>query len=298
MDNLKRKNEKGSIALFVLVSALFFLVIVGSVSISARNRLAATDIEYQKIKSSYEKDVGNEEAVYSGETEVNGKLELQKVGNKRVKFVLTNSKQWGSEYNYKIYVKDVENQNARVLKEGSTTENTITTDEVETFFDVGIQDSYAEIEFKGRTVTSNHCTYEDMMINKVAELKSFATKVTGGKSYEGKVITQIADLDLQGSSSNQWATIGTETNPFKGTYDGGNHTINNIYINNSSQNQALFGGNSGSIKDLSLTGSITSTKVNIGGFVSVNNGIIKNCTNNATITGEATVGGIVGYNIR
>ena len=65
MDNLKRKNEKGSIALFVLVSALFFLVIVGSVSISARNRLAATDIEYQKIKSSYEKDVGNEEAVLS-----------------------------------------------------------------------------------------------------------------------------------------------------------------------------------------------------------------------------------------
>jgi len=58
------KNDKGSITLFVLLSALFFLVIVASVGVSMRNKERRVDAEFDKIKLSYEKEIGNEDAVY------------------------------------------------------------------------------------------------------------------------------------------------------------------------------------------------------------------------------------------
>ena len=61
------RNEKGSISLFVLLSALFFLVVVTSVGISFKNKEASIDAQFEKIKTSYEKDVGNEEQVYNEE---------------------------------------------------------------------------------------------------------------------------------------------------------------------------------------------------------------------------------------
>lgn len=60
------KNEKGSISLFVLLSALFFLVVVTSVGVSFKNKERSIDSQFEKIKSGYEKDVGNESAVYNG----------------------------------------------------------------------------------------------------------------------------------------------------------------------------------------------------------------------------------------
>ena len=62
------KNKKGSISLFVLLSSLFFLVVVTSVGISFKNKEASIDSQFEKIKSSYEKDVGNEEQIYNEES--------------------------------------------------------------------------------------------------------------------------------------------------------------------------------------------------------------------------------------
>ena len=62
------KNEKGSISLFVLLSALFFLVVVTSVGVSLKNKEAGIDAQFEKTKLSYEKDVGNEEQVYAEES--------------------------------------------------------------------------------------------------------------------------------------------------------------------------------------------------------------------------------------
>ena len=54
------KNEKGSVALFILLTALFFLVVVTSVGVSFKNKEAQIDSQFEKIKLSYEKDVGQE----------------------------------------------------------------------------------------------------------------------------------------------------------------------------------------------------------------------------------------------
>ena len=59
------KDRKGSVTLFVLVSTLFFLVIVVSIAISYKNKEIAIDKQIESIKDSYEKDVKNEENVYN-----------------------------------------------------------------------------------------------------------------------------------------------------------------------------------------------------------------------------------------
>lgn len=60
------KNEKGSVALFILLTALFFLVVVTSVGVSFKNKEAQIDKQYEKIKISYEKDVNQvyDETIY------------------------------------------------------------------------------------------------------------------------------------------------------------------------------------------------------------------------------------------
>ena len=60
----KVKNQKGSISLFVLLSALFFLVMVTSVGVNVKNKEVSVNTNYQQIKAKYEQDIGNEERVY------------------------------------------------------------------------------------------------------------------------------------------------------------------------------------------------------------------------------------------
>ncbi len=59
------KNEKGSISLFILLAALFFLVVVTGVGVSLKNKESEIDFHFEKTKASYEKDVGNEEQIYN-----------------------------------------------------------------------------------------------------------------------------------------------------------------------------------------------------------------------------------------
>lgn len=54
MKNLR--NEKGAITLFILASLLFFILAVTSVAINLNHKQVGVEENYQKIKSSYEKD--------------------------------------------------------------------------------------------------------------------------------------------------------------------------------------------------------------------------------------------------
>ena len=59
------KDEKGSVSLFILLAALFFLVVVTGVGVSLKNKESEIDSHYEKTKASYEKDIGNEEQIYN-----------------------------------------------------------------------------------------------------------------------------------------------------------------------------------------------------------------------------------------
>lgn len=74
------------------------------------------------------------------------------------------------------------------------------------------------------------------------ELEEIRNNVNSGKqSYEGYKIIQLNDIDLLGSSADEWIPIGTEQYPFKGKYYGSGCVIKGLYINSSKIKMGLFG---------------------------------------------------------
>ncbi len=140
---------------------------------------------------------------------------------------------------------------------------------------------------------------EDMQISTKEELESFRDRVNNGATYEGRTITLQNDIDLQGSVDNQWIPIGREDKDFKGTFNGNNHVIKNMYIDTTEDFQGLFGVVRGQIQDITVTGNIVNAGNQSGGIVGSAGGstIIMNCHNQVTIYSEegTSIGGIVGY---
>ena len=146
----------------------------------------------------------------------------------------------------------------------------------------------------------------DYTIKTKEEMKIFQQYVSKGETFEGKTVTLLNDIDLQGSEDNQWTPIGTWSNPFKGTFEGQGYTISGIYINNLENNQGLFGclreedevEPIASIKNLSVNGTINAWQF-VGGIVGRNyQGIVENCYNSSATDGAQGIGGVVGYNQR
>lgn len=106
-------------------------------------------------------------------------------------------------------------------------------------------------------------------------------------------------IDLTGGA---WTPIGSESNPYTGTFDGQNHTISGMTLENvSSDYQGFVGylGENGKIQDLTLDAncSVTGGK-NTGGLCGWNNaGTITACTNKGAVNGSGDLGGICGHNL-
>lgn len=110
------------------------------------------------------------------------------------------------------------------------------------------------------------------------------------------------------NSGKGWKPLGDHWNStFKGTFDGNNKKIINLQINdaiNTDRDTGLFGYNSGIIKNVIISDShiaSTSYPSNIGCIIGQNEykGIVENCiTINSKLTSSAgdAIGGIVGYN--
>ena len=128
-------------------------------------------------------------------------------------------------------------------------------------------------------------------------------KLTQDITFNENVLTESGELNGDGSNFKQWTAIGIynypNNRPFKGTFDGQNHTISGIYINNNSNYQGLFGYVDGAtIQNLSVADSYIKANDWVGGIVGENYGTVSNCSNSGTVTGgdDAYVGGIVGIN--
>lgn len=145
---------------------------------------------------------------------------------------------------------------------------------------------------------------EEYEISTAAQLLGLATLTQtqfqgwsyGYSTFEGVKITLINDIHM----SSDWIPIGfSETHPFAGEFDGNGHTISNIIIaENSSDNNGVFGYVTGSIKNLTVTGKISSTGNNTGGISgTLAGGTITNCTSEINITGGCDVGGIAGESL-
>lgn len=145
----------------------------------------------------------------------------------------------------------------------------------------------------------------EFTISTAEELAELAQLVNGGKDFSGKTITLTADIDLKGTNENQWTPIGTNDTPFTGTFEGNNHTISGLHIDNSNtagNYYGLFGYvKKGTVQNLTVSGSVTA--VFAGGVVGWNDGgSVANCHNQAEVATndqtflDACVGGVVGWN--
>lgn len=121
--------------------------------------------------------------------------------------------------------------------------------------------------------------------------------VAGTDGFSGKYLTLKADdIDL---SDAIWIPIGTNTAPFKGTFNGNNFEINGLVTDESSNNQGFFGYLDGAtVESLHIGSGTVKGAENVAAIcANANNStIIRYCTNNASVSGNKTVAGICALN--
>ena len=155
--------------------------------------------------------------------------------------------------------------------------------------------SLAAAKDLGYTIESNGSytvTSADGLMN-VAEL------VNGGKTDIN--ITLDKNIDLTGKD---WTPIGTNVdNSYKGTFDGGGHTITGLTFTTNDKYAGLFGwlNKAGTVKNVVMEGvQITSNQIyggSIGGVAGYSWGTIENCSVSGSVSGTVYVGGVVGAQI-
>ena len=126
-------------------------------------------------------------------------------------------------------------------------------------------------------------------------LMNVAELVNGGKTDIN--ITLDKNIDLTGKD---WTPIGTSfDNSYKGTFDGGGHTITGLAVTTNDQFVGLFGylNRAGTVKNVVMEGiQITSNHMFgcTGGVVGYSWGTIENCSVSGSVSGTDCVGGVVG----
>ena len=141
--------------------------------------------------------------------------------------------------------------------------------------------------------TKTYTVYNADGLMNVAEL------VNGGKTDIN--ITLDKNIDLTGKD---WTPIGTDyDNSYKGTFDGGGHTITGLTFTTNDEYAGLFGwlNRAGTVKNVVMEGvQITSNQIyggSIGGVVGYSWGTIENCSVSGSVSGTVYVGGVVGAQI-
>lgn len=141
------------------------------------------------------------------------------------------------------------------------------------------------------------------LIADASQLRWFAAQVNDNS--KSTICAQLtADIDLK---DEEWTPIGKGSsydNVYKGTFDGNDHEIKNLYVTGTTSNHyGLFGvlGAGGTIRNLTVSGSVEitgsgSNYYGIGGIVGQlgGAGTIENCTNKANVSGNFNTAGIVG----
>ena len=166
---------------------------------------------------------------------------------------------------------------------------------------------------KGKIIiTAEKLLYE---INDAAELRQLSEEVNAGDTKEGKyyVLTNNIDLGEHQEGVSNFTPIGKIAlkedlleKSFKGNFNGDNHTISNLYINEKSENGSdmiplgVFGRTEGNIiKNLTVRGDIiTNQRSMSGGIVGFTvDTTLENCINYVNVTntvGSMGAGGIIG----
>ena len=148
--------------------------------------------------------------------------------------------------------------------------------------DYGVVKAYANgLFFNGKYYYSDAGSEENpYIIDSENALARIASIVNSGVSdFVGKHFSLICDLDLSGRN---WIPIGTTDRPFRGNFNGNNHTISNLNVNNPSGDyNGLFGW---------VEGYIDGPNYWFSGCDYIKNFVVKN----ANVRGRNYTGGVAG----
>ncbi|MDY3979615.1 MAG: GLUG motif-containing protein [Tidjanibacter sp.] len=160
----------------------------------------------------------------------------------------------------------------------------------------------AEISLVGAGTSAN-----PYQISTLADLELFGQIFNNAASgsYASASYKLMNDIDMStkynSTTGTSWTPIGDyATNTafmFKGTFDGNNHTISNLYINATAKNyQGLFGYvYVATITDLNVSCAVIVGSYS-GGVAGKTYGVnISNCNVSGSVVGDSYLGGVVGY---
>ena len=134
-----------------------------------------------------------------------------------------------------------------------------------------------------------------------ALVNGMLTDGTAQNAAASAVLT--TNIDLTGAD---WTPIGNASTIYTGTFDGQNHTISGMTLENAESCSGLFGNVTGTVRDFTVTGSITitgdKTVAKVGGAVgslgtASAGGTVSGVTSGVDITvsaGNDHIGGVVG----
>ncbi|MCP9552910.1 fimbrillin family protein [Prevotella copri] len=151
--------------------------------------------------------------------------------------------------------------------------------------------SLAAAKDLGYTIESNG----SYTVTSADGLMNIAKLVNGGKTDIN--ITLDKNIDLTGKG---WTPIGTSfDNSYKGTFDGGGHTITGLTVTTNDQFVGLFGylNRAGTVKNVVMEGVLITSNHMFGctgGVVGYSWGTIENCSVSGSVSGTDCVGGVVG----
>ena len=193
--------------------------------------------------------------------------------------------------------------------EATTADNTLIVGKDVTVADLTVKKGNVEIYG-----TVNNISFTDdggyvavYSVSTAAQLKAAGALVTQKKCRK---IVLTADIDLNGSSENLWEPMNAEYNALKNgeanleEFDGGNHTIRNLYVDNVTNKTntkgnyygGLFYVLNGTVKDLTIDGATVTCFRGAALIGRLDAGLVENChVKNAKIYSEQKAGGLAGY---
>ena len=142
------------------------------------------------------------------------------------------------------------------------------------------------------------------IVDNAAQLAWIGEQTNAGNDFAGKSIVLTADIDLD---LQEWTPIGNNNNPFRGNFNGQNHTISNLKVTNTDY-AGLFGAISSKVA--AQTVKVSNLKIKnvqisdanyagvLASYVRVYKGTniqIVNCTVSGEVKGEKEIGGLLGF---
>lgn len=193
--------------------------------------------------------------------------------------------------------------------EATTADNTLIVGKDVTVADLTVKKGNVEIygTVNNISFTDNGGYVTVYSVSTTAQLKAAGALVTQKKCRK---IVLIADIDLNGSSENLWEPMNAEYNALKNgetnleEFDGGNHTIRNLYVDNVTNKTntkgnyygGLFYVLNGTVKDLTIDGATVICFRGAALIGRLDAGLVENChVKNARIYSEQKAGGLAGY---